>query len=153
LFHTHEPLIIARLFLKVVGPKKTGKTSLINLLLDTSTISPGNSQDQLKALQTYRQSSGRPTTAIKTATFEILQGAPNRTPSMDDRIAVTCIDTPGLDYSESKELALELSVSEIVRYLDLQFAETMVEESKVVRTSKGDQHVHLCVNPAVLSAQ
>lgn len=127
----------------MAGSKKTGKTSLINLLLDTSTISPGNSQDQLNALQMFRQSSGRPTSSISTATVEILQSAPNRVPGIDDRIALTCIDTPSLDYSEGKELALELSISELVRYIDLLFAETMAEESKVVRTSKGDQHVHL----------
>lgn len=81
-----------------------------------------------------------------------------------DRIFLSVIDTPGLDFQEGHELKLERQVSGIVKYLDLQYADTMDEvsqaaisktcihitrsqESKVVRRSKGDQHVHLCVVP------
>lgn len=112
-------------------------------MLGTSNISPTNSAEQLATLASYRSTNVGPTTAISTACVEILQSAPNRIPTTDDRIALTCIDTPGLDFSESKEFVLERSFSDILKYLDTQFAETMGEESKVVRTSKGDQHVHL----------
>jgi hypothetical protein len=47
-------------------------------------------------------------------------------------------------------LALVLSVltrssASLVKYFDNQYDETLGEESKVVRQSKGDQHVHLCI--------
>ncbi|KIJ54549.1 hypothetical protein M422DRAFT_240616 [Sphaerobolus stellatus SS14] len=129
----------------VVGPRRTGKTSLINLLLNTSNISPGNTQEQLNAFNAFRKKPPRPTRTLESATIEILQAAPNRSPSSDDRIALKCIDTPGLDYSEGKEFALEVSVSEIVKYIEQQFAETMQEESKKIRMNKDDQHVHLCI--------
>lgn len=128
---------------QVAGAKQTGKSSLLRLLLDTSTISPTNTQEQLASLSTYRSSSARPTTTINTARVDILQGPPANRPGPEDRITLTCIDTPGLDFSEGKEFALDRAVSSVVRYVDMQFAETMGEESKVVRTSKGDQHVHL----------
>ncbi|KAF8645184.1 hypothetical protein AX16_008011 [Volvariella volvacea WC 439] len=32
-----------------------------------------------------------------------------------------------------------------MKHIDVQYADTMSEESKVVRTSKGDQHIHLCI--------
>ncbi|KAF8578550.1 hypothetical protein K439DRAFT_1638699 [Ramaria rubella] len=130
----------------VAGAKQTGKSSLLRLILDTSTISPINTPEQLTSLSTFHSSSVRPTTSINSACVEILQGAiTNRTPGPEDRINLTCIDTPGLDFSEGKEFALDRAVSSVVRYVDQQFAETMGEESKVIRASKGDQHVHLCI--------
>ncbi|GJJ15538.1 hypothetical protein Clacol_009816 [Clathrus columnatus] len=129
----------------VVGGKKTGKTSFLRLLLSTSNISPTNTPEQLATLASYRSANFTPTTVISTACVEILQSSPNRTPTPEDRIALTCIDTPGLDFTEGKEFVLDRTVSDVLKYLDTQFAETMGEESKVVRTSKGDQHVHLCI--------
>lgn len=130
-----------------MGATQTGKSSLLRLLLDTSIISPTNTEDQLTSLSTYRSSSARPTSSINSVRVDILQCAPTNRPAPEDRITLTCIDTPGLDFSEGKEFGLDRAVSSIVRYVDLQFAETMGEESKVNRTSKGDQHVHLCVSP------
>jgi septin family protein len=130
----------------VAGAKQTGKSSLLRLLFDTSTISPTNTQAQLASLSTYRSSSARPTTSINITRVEILQSASTNRPGPEDRINLTCIDTPGLDFSEGKEFALDRAVSSVVKYVDMQFAETMGEESKVVRMSKGDQHVHLFVS-------
>ena len=45
---------------------------------------------------------------------------------------LTVIDTPGFDFSAGAELGLERSVSGIVKYLDLQFSETMGEVRAVV---------------------
>jgi hypothetical protein len=47
-------------------------------------------------------------------------------------------------------LVLPLSVlirysASLVKYFDTQYDETLGEEAKVVRQSKGDQHVHLCI--------
>jgi len=37
------------------------------------------------------------------------------------------------------------SSASLVKYFDTQYDETLGEESKVVRQSKGDQHIHLCI--------
>jgi septin family protein len=63
--------------------------------------------------------------------------------SPTDRLLLTVIDTPGLEFSPGRELVLEQQIISLVHEIDSRFAETLIEESKVVRTSKGDQHIHL----------
>ncbi|CAE6469048.1 unnamed protein product [Rhizoctonia solani] len=111
--------------LMVAGPRGVGKSSLLRLLLQMSELSIP--LDQLPS---------RPTREISAVTVE----APG-----SDRLVLTVIDTPGLDYSEGAELELEKAVTGLVKYVDSQYAETLGEESKVVRQSKGDHHVHLCI--------
>ncbi len=93
------------------------------------------------------------TQAIQTATVEICE-------SRFDRVMFSVIDTPGLDYVEGRELKLERQVTGILKYVDAKYSDTMSEvrrlstlyhllifipfqESKVIRKSKGDQHIHL----------
>ncbi|CAE6448258.1 unnamed protein product [Rhizoctonia solani] len=111
--------------LMLAGPRGVGKSSLLRLLLQMSDLPVP--LDHL---------SSRPTREISTVTVE--------TPG-SDRLVLTVIDTPGLDYSEGAELELEKAVTGLVKYIDSQYAETLGEESKVVRQSKGDHHVHLCI--------
>ncbi|CUA68748.1 hypothetical protein RSOLAG22IIIB_03606 [Rhizoctonia solani] len=111
--------------LMVAGPRGVGKSSLLRLLIQMSELSIP--LDQLPS---------RPTREISAVTVE----APG-----SDRLVLTVIDTPGLDYSEGAELELEKAVTGLVKYVDSQYAETLGEESKVVRQSKGDHHVHLCI--------
>ncbi|GAB1520768.1 hypothetical protein RhiTH_003856 [Rhizoctonia solani] len=111
--------------LMVAGPRGVGKSSLLRLLIETSELSV-----PLEVLPI------RPTRDISTFTAEV---------SNSDRLVLTVIDTPGLDYSDGSELELEKAVTGLVKYVDAQYAETLGEESKVVRQSKGDHHVHLCI--------
>ncbi|CAE6460439.1 unnamed protein product [Rhizoctonia solani] len=111
--------------LMVTGPRGVGKSSLLRLLLQMSELPV-----PLDHLPT------RPTREISTVTVE----SPG-----SDRLVLTVVDTPGLDYSEGAELELEKAVTGLVKYVDSQYAETLGEESKVVRQSKGDHHVHLCI--------
>ncbi|CAE6512179.1 unnamed protein product [Rhizoctonia solani] len=111
--------------LMVAGPRGVGKSSLLRLLLQMSEVSA-----PLDALPS------RPTRALSSVTVE----APG-----SDRLVLTVIDTPGLDYSDGAELELEKAVTGLVKYIDSQYAETLGEESKVLRQSKGDHHVHLCI--------
>ena len=120
----------------IAGAQGTGKTSLLKLFLDTSIISPAATAEQKQSVETFLASSRKVTTGLRTACIEI---AENRF----DRVLLTLIDTPGLNFAEGKELRLERDVTSLVKYLDLQYDETMGEESKVVRQNKGDQHVHL----------
>lgn len=124
--------------LMVVGGKGTGKTSLLRLLLETADISPAATTDQKAALEGFLRGSNKSTQAIQAACIEISE-------SRFDRILFSVVDTPGLDFAEGRELKLERQVGAIIKYIDQQYADTMSEESKVVRQSKGDQHIHLCV--------
>ncbi|OSX59911.1 hypothetical protein POSPLADRAFT_1172164 [Postia placenta MAD-698-R-SB12] len=122
----------------VVGAQGTGKTSLLRLLLDTADISPTATADQKAAVERFLRGAPRRTDSIQSACVEICE-------SRYDRILLSVIDTPGLDFQESHELRLERQVTAIVKYLDAQFTDTLNEETKVVRQNKGDQHVHLCI--------
>ncbi|KAJ7175901.1 septin family protein [Mycena filopes] len=124
--------------LMVVGGKGTGKTSLLRLLLDTADVSPTATVDQRAAVQRFLRGHPKATQSIQTACVEICE-------SRFDRVLFSVIDTPGLDFVEGRELKLERQVNTIIKYIDAQYADTMSEESKVVRKSKGDQHIHLCI--------
>jgi septin family protein len=124
--------------LMVVGGKGTGKTSLLRLLLETADVSPGATVDQRAVVQRFLRGTPKATQIINTACIEICE-------SRFDRVLFSVIDTPGLDFLESRELKLERQVNGIIKYIDVQYADTMSEESKVVRKSKGDQHIHLCI--------
>jgi len=126
----------------VAGAHGTGKTSLLKLFLDTSVVSPAATAEQKTSVETFLSTARKSTKELRTACIEI---AENRF----DRVLLTLIDTPGLDFSDGKELKCERDVTALVKYLDLQYDETMGEESKVVRQSKGDQHVHLYVSRVV----
>ncbi|OAX42842.1 hypothetical protein K503DRAFT_766361 [Rhizopogon vinicolor AM-OR11-026] len=124
--------------LMVVGGRGIGKTSLLRLLLETADVSPTATEDQRVSLECFLKGSLKHTQQINTACVEIHE-------SRYDRVLLTVIDTPGLDFGDGRELRVERQVSGIIKYLDAQYADTMNEESKVVRQSKGDQHVHLCI--------
>ncbi|KAJ6559153.1 septin family protein [Mycena vulgaris] len=124
--------------LMVVGGKGTGKTSLLRLLVETADVSPTATLDQRAAVQRFLRGSPKATQNIQTACIEICE-------SRFDRVLFSVIDTPGLDFLEGRELKLERQVNGIIKYVDAQYADTMSEESKVVRKSKGDQHIHLCI--------
>ncbi|KAG7445752.1 septin family protein [Guyanagaster necrorhizus] len=124
--------------LMVVGAQGTGKTSLLRLLLETADISPTATVDQRAAVDQVLRGPPKATQSIHTACVEICE-------SRFDRVLFSVIDTPGLDFVEGKELKLERQVSGVLKYVDAQYADTMSEESKVIRKNKGDQHVHLCI--------
>jgi septin family protein len=137
-----------------VGGLGTGKTSLLRLLLETADISPTATVDQQAALDRFLHGPTKRTQSIQTACVEICE-------SRFDRVLFSVIDTPGLEFADGRELKLERQVNGILKYVDVQYADTMsevrvwlfstvylfaykiVQESKVVRKSKGDRHIHL----------
>lgn len=124
--------------LMIAGGRGTGKTSLLRLLLESADVAPTATADQRVALDQFLSGSTRPTKTIQTACLEICE-------SKFDRLLFSVVDTPGLDFAQGRELKLERQMNGIVRYLDAQYADTMNEESKVVRKSKEDQHIHICI--------
>ena len=106
--------------LQVVGAKGTGKSSLLRLLLETADTSPGASVDQKAAVERFLKGPPKSTQEIQTACVEICE-------SRFDRILFSVIDTPGLDFQEGRELKLERQVNAILKYVDMQYADTMSE--------------------------
>ena len=71
-------------------------------------------------MQRFLRNAPKRTEVIQTACVEICE-------SKYDRLLLSVIDTPGLDFQEGHELKLERQVSGIVKYLDAQFADTLSE--------------------------
>ncbi len=85
-------------------------------------MSPTATAEQKTAMHIFLRGPPKRTDSIQSATVEICE-------SKYDRILLTVVDTPGLDFQEGHELKLERQVSSIVKYLDTQFAETLSEVS------------------------
>ena len=62
-----------------------------------------------------------------------------------DRVLLTVVDTPGLDFHESRELNLEWQVSSILKYVDQQYADTLSE----VSTNASDMPVCASSYPSI----
>lgn len=108
---------------QVVGARGTGKTSLLRLILDTADISPAATGDQRTALDRFLKGGLKHTQAIDTACVEICE-------SRYDRVLLTVIDTPGLEFTPRNELNVERQVTDIIKYIDEQYAATMNEVRK-----------------------
>ena len=111
---------LTHFLLQVVGAQGTGKTSLLRLLLDTADISPTATGDQRANMEAFLRGSPKRTEGIQTACVEICE-------SKYDRLLLSVIDTPGLDFQNGHELKLERQVTSIVKYMDTQFADTLSE--------------------------
>jgi septin family protein len=105
-----------------VGGLGTGKTSLLRLLLETADISPTATVDQQATLDRFLHGPTKHTQSIQTACVEICE-------SRYDRVLFSVIDTPGLDFADGRELKLERQVNGIIKYVDMQYADTMSEVS------------------------
>ena len=90
------------------------------MLLDTADISPTATPDQRAAVDTFLHGSLERTQEIGTACVEICE-------SRYDRVLLTVVDTPGLDFRQNRELNLEWQVSSILKYVDQQYADTLSE--------------------------
>jgi hypothetical protein len=66
--------------------------------------------------------SAKSTQSIESTSIEISE-------TKFDRILLSVIDTPGLDFQEGRELRLERQVNSILRHVDVQYADTMSEVS------------------------
>lgn len=89
-------------------------------MLETAEISPTATPEQRAALAGFLHGPPRRTDTIHTACVEICE-------TKYDRLTLTVIDTPGLDFARGRELTLERQVSTIVRYMDGLFADTLNE--------------------------
>lgn len=121
--------------------KRIGKqSSLLRLIIDTADISPTATVEQRKSMDNFLQESTKRTQRINSACVEICE-------SRFDRVLLSVIDTPGLDFQDGHELKLERQVSVIMKYLDLQYADTMDEVSSGVTFVAVLVADHPCRNP------
>ncbi|KAG8991355.1 hypothetical protein FRB94_014615 [Tulasnella sp. JGI-2019a] len=135
-----------RFNIMVAGGVGSGKTSFLKLFLNTCDVSPTASGSETANMKQFLEAPTRRTKSLKTVSIEVCE-------DRHDRVQLTLIDTVGFDFDQGRELEMQLGVSSVIKYLDQQFAESMLEESKVVRKNKGDQHVHLClylINPSTI---
>lgn len=93
---------------------------MLRLLLETADTSPGATVDQKLAVERFLKGPPKATQEIQTACVEICE-------SRFDRVLFSVIDTPGLDFQEGRELKLERQVNSILKYVDVQYADTMSE--------------------------
>ena len=103
-----------------MGAQGTGKTSLLRLLLDTADISSTATAEQRASFDRFMRGGVKATPRIQSATIDIHE-------SRFDRVLLSVIDTPGLDFQDGRELKLERQVSSIMKYLDGLYADTMSE--------------------------
>lgn len=76
--------------------------------------------DQRAAVDRFLRGGPKATQSIETACVEICE-------SRFDRVLLSVIDTPGLEFLEGRELKLERQVNAIIKYVDAQYADTMSE--------------------------
>ncbi|EGN98218.1 hypothetical protein SERLA73DRAFT_91480 [Serpula lacrymans var. lacrymans S7.3] len=122
----------------MVAGKRSGKTSFLRLLLDTSIISPAATKDQLASVAKFVQGSSGHTSHIRTASINIDNDIDQNHPN--HRLTLTLVDTPSLDFEDDP--SSERLVLEILRHVDSRFAEGIEDEWKA---QTGDHHIHLCI--------
>ncbi|KAF8558243.1 hypothetical protein OG21DRAFT_1474968 [Imleria badia] len=122
----------------MVAGQRTGKTSFLRLLLDTSDISHSATKDQLASVAKFVQGCSGHTSHIRTASINIdLDLDPNTQPLV---LGLTLIDTPSLDFAD--EHAAERTIQEIIRQVDSRFADGIDDDWKA---QTGDHNIHLCI--------
>lgn len=109
----------SRAYTLMVAGQRTGKTSFLRLLLDTSDVSHTATKDQLASVAKFVQGCSGHTSHIRSASINIdLALDPNSPPQV---LALSLVDTPSLDFAD--ELAAERTIKEITRHVDSRFAD------------------------------
>lgn len=103
----------------MVAGQRTGKTSFLRLLLETSDISPLATKDQVASVAKFVHSSTGHTPHIRVASIDInvdIEGLGSQ-----QRLALTLVDTPSLNFEEQS--SSERLVQDMLRHIDSRFAE------------------------------
>ncbi|KAF8073709.1 GTP binding protein [Lyophyllum atratum] len=125
-------------FTLLVAGCRGGKTSFLRLLLDTSSISPTATKEQLASVAKFVQGCNGHTSYIRPTSIDInvdIEGT-----GKPHQIGLHLVDTPSLDFKDEK--AAEWSLSEILRNVDGRFAEGVEMDWNAQTT---DRYVHLCI--------
>jgi len=119
----------------MVAGQRSGKTSFLRLLLDTSNLAPTVSKEQVLSVARFVQGCSRHTTSIRHTSVDVILDSPDS--GVPQPVTLTLIDTPSLNFSD--EVASQRGISDILAHVDSRFAESVEKESN------GNHHVHLCI--------
>ncbi|CAG8478274.1 2015_t:CDS:2 [Paraglomus occultum] len=128
---------ISQLNLMVVGFKALGKTSFIRMLADTL-HNRQHDKDELPpaVFEVCQSPEDVGTKELYSFTTEVEEEG--------EKISLTLVDTPG--FVKDNELRLDVQVTEVLRYIEAQFDQTLAEETKVKRNPRAvDSQIHACV--------
>ncbi|KAF8503211.1 hypothetical protein BU17DRAFT_58508 [Hysterangium stoloniferum] len=110
-----------------VGPPRTGKSSLLRLLLDTSPISPHATPTQLESLARFLTPSTQ--YAFSECEVELLWAG--------ERVLLRLIDTPSLNYPVEDDL--DRTLRDILALIEDRYIEGARDRDD------GESHIHLCL--------
>lgn len=108
----------------MVAGRRTGKTSFLRLLLDTSLVSPAASRDQLASVAKFVQGSSGHTTHIRS--MSVIIELANQDSDMPEPLMLTLIDTPSIDPTDDDS---SRTVSDIMRHVEARFSESVEDVS------------------------
>jgi hypothetical protein len=142
----------------MVAGQRTGKTSFLRLMLDTSEVSRTATTEQLASVAKFVQGCGSHTSYIRTASIDVRLDVEGKGAAQP--LALTLVDTPSLDFAD--EGSSERMVSEMLRYVETRLAEGIEDVSSYSaffhcssililisqewKARVGDHHIHLCVH-------
>ena len=115
----------------MVAGQRSGKTSFLRLLLDTSNIAPTVSKEQLTPLAKFIQGSNGHTSHIRHVSVDVILDSPDS--GAPQPVSLTLIDTPSLDFSD--ELSSERAITDILDHIDSRFADSSEDVSPLLPTS------------------
>ncbi|TIB72043.1 hypothetical protein E3Q16_01930 [Wallemia mellicola] len=124
----------------VAGGIRTGKTSLLRLILDTVKLSPTSNITQRTEATISFTNKHQPKQPLYQMSFDV-GGDVN-----SDRTMLTLTDTPGLNYQDSQQLGENTDM--IIKHIEHLYTQTLEEESRVNRSNSSqalDRHIHVCV--------
>ena len=104
----------------MVAGQRSGKTSFLRLLLDTSNIAPTVSKEQLIPVAKFIQGSNSHTSRIRHVSVDVILDSPDS--GAPQPVSLTLIDTPSLDFSD--EVSSERVITDILDHIDSRFADS-----------------------------
>ena len=109
----------------MVAGRRTGKTSFLRLLLDTSSASSSVTHEQLASLAKFVQGCSGHTAHVRSVSIDI-DMAPDE---VDEELplTLTLIDTPSLDFED--EQSAQRTLQEILRHVESRLGESLDDVS------------------------
>lgn len=109
----------------MVAGRRTGKSSFLRLLLDTSVISPTATRDQVASVVNFVQGCGSFTSQIRSTSVNIHYARSDRDEPAP--LLLTLIDTPALDFCNEKSSSA--IVSDILEHVENRLSESVEDVS------------------------
>lgn len=109
----------------MVAGQRSGKTSFLRLLLDTSNIANTASNDQLASVARFVHGSSGHTQQTRYASVDVILDSPDA--GGPQPVTLTLVDTPSLNFAD--ESASQRTISDILAHVDSRFADSADEVS------------------------